>query len=405
MKKICAAVLFLMIAAAAPASTATTDHAEVLPGIDVLKGQDYAPLKGKQVGLITNQTGVDSDGHSTADLLYKAPNVKLIGLFSPEHGIRGTQTHGQAIGDAIDPKTHLPVYSLYGAVQKPTPEMLNAMDVLVFDMQDVGTRFYTYLTTMGLCMEAAASRGIEFVVLDRPNPLGGEVLEGEILDPRWRHFTAYYNIPVRHGMTAGELAQWYNKTARLNAKLKVIPMAGWKRSDLWEDTGLPFTPPSPNIQTPTEALLYPGIGMFEATNVSVGRGTDAPFERFGAPWMNGVEVAKRLNAAHLPGVYFRQTMFVPSTDLYQDHLCSGVRMVVIDPRAIRPIDIFVDAALAIRDTSGKDFQPRWEEMARVTGSQDFEEMFKTGRPASEILDAFHRSAEKFRKQRQPFLLY
>lgn len=377
----------------------------VLLGIDVLEKEDFAPLKGKQVGLITNQTGVDSDGRSTADILAKAPGVKLVALFSPEHGIRGQEEAGQSVGDTIDRRTHLPVYSLYGTVQRPTPEMLNAVDVLVFDMQDVGTRFYTYLTTMGMAMEAAAQRKIEFMVLDRPNPLGGMIVEGQTLDPRIRHFTAYYSVPTRHGLTAAEMARFYNQTARIQAKLTTIPMTGWKRDQLWEDTDLPFVPPSPNIPTPTAALLYAGIGMFEATNVAVGRGTDTPFERIGAPWMNGAVMARRLNDLKLPGVLFFQTIFQPEKDLYQGQMCSGVRIKVTNPLTVRPVDIFVHMAVLLRELSPKDFQPRWDEMARVTGSHDFEALYKFNKPAEDILNLFHKSSDQFLKDRQAYLLY
>ena len=377
----------------------------VLFGIDVLEKEDFAPLKGKQVGLITNQTGVDSRGRSTADVLARAPGVKLVALFSPEHGIRGQGEAGQPIGDTIDKKTHLPVYSLYGTLQRPTPEMLNAIDVLVFDMQDVGARFYTYLTTMGMGMEAAAQRKIEFMVLDRPNPLGGAIVEGQILDPRIRHFTAYYSVPTRHGLTAAEMAKYFNETARVQAKLDLIRMEGWKRSQFWEDTELSFIPPSPNIPTPMAALLYVGIGMFEATNVAVGRGTDTPFERIGAPWMNGAVMVHRLNELNLPGVLFFQTIFEPEKDLYQDQLCSGVRIKVTNPSTVRPGDIFVHMAILLRELSPKDFQPRWDEVARVTGSRDFETMYKFNKSAEEILNLFHKSADQFLKDRQAYLLY
>jgi uncharacterized protein YbbC (DUF1343 family) len=374
-------------------------------GIDVLEAQDYALLQDKQVGLITNQTGVDSEGRHTADLLAKAPGVKLIALFSPEHGIRGKREAGHPVGDMIDPKLRLPVYSLYGAVQKPTPEMLNAIDILVFDMQDVGARFYTYLTTMGMAMEAAAQRGIPFMVLDRPNPAGGAVVEGQILDPRIHHFTAYYQVPVRHGFTAGELAQWYNQTQKLNVQLTVIALKNWKRDELWPEAGLPFVPPSPNIRNPTEALLYSGMGMFEATNVSVGRGTDTPFELVGAPWMKGEDLAQRLNALQLPGFKFSAATFTPASDAYPGQPCSGVRIKVTDAKAVRPVDLFVQIACLIRELWPKEFQPRWEEVARVTGSQDFEHLYEANRPAAEILDLFHKSAEQFAKDRTPYLLY
>lgn len=387
------------------ASAIAPEPVELRLGVEVQAAQDFSVLKGKQVGLITNQTGVDSMGRSTADLLSKAPGVKLVALFSPEHGIRGKLEGGEKVGDTVDAKTHVPVYSLYGAVQKPTQEMLNGIDVLVFDMQDVGTRFYTYLTTMGLAMEAAANRKIGFVVFDRPNPLGGEVLEGQVLDSHVRHFTAYYSVPVRHGFTAGELAQWYAKTGTVKVKLQVIPMTGWKRETLWDDTGLDFIAPSPNIRTPTAALLYSGVGIFEATNVAVGRGTDSPFERIGAPWMNGVAMAHRLNQVKLPGLKFVQTRFTPTADIYAGQACAGVRILVTDARLARPVDMFVHMAMLLRELSPADFQPRWDEMIRVTGSRDFEKMYKDNRTAAEIISRFQKSAEDFKQDRKPFLLY
>jgi uncharacterized protein YbbC (DUF1343 family) len=377
----------------------------VLLGIDVLEQQGYALLQGKQVGLITNQTGLDSQGRSTADLLAKAPGVKLVALFSPEHGIRGKREAGQAIGDTIDPKLHLPVYSLYGAVQKPTPEMLNAIDVLVFDLQDVGARFYTYLTTMGLAMEAASQRGISFMVLDRPNPSGGSVLEGEVLDPRIHHFTAYFQVPVRHGFTAGEMAQWYNQTQKLGLSLTVISMKNWTRDELWPETQLDFVPPSPNIRNANAAILYSGVGMFEATNVSVGRGTDSPFEQIGAPWMNGETLAKRLNDLHLSGVEFKAVTFTPNGDTYMGQSCFGVHLTILNANAVRPVDLFVQVSCVLRELWPKDYQLRWDEVARVTGSSDFEHLYSENKPASQILALFHKSAEAFATARQPYLLY
>jgi uncharacterized protein YbbC (DUF1343 family) len=376
-----------------------------LTGIDVLESESFIPLQDKQVGLITNQTGVDSRGRSTADILAKAAHVKLVALFSPEHGIRGTHVAGEAVGDVMDPRLHIPVYSLYGTVQKPSQPMLNAIDVLVFDIQDVGARFYTYLTTMGMAMEVAAERHIAFMVLDRPNPLGGNILEGQALDPRIHHFTAYYEIPVRHGFTAGELAQWYNQTHKLGLNLMVIPMKNWKRDELWPDTGLKFVPPSPNIHQPTAAVLYVGVGMFEATNVSVGRGSDYPFEVLGAPWISGEVLSKRLNDLQLPGLTFSPVLFTPTQETYAGQLCSGVRIRVTDLEAVRPVDLFVQVSCLLRELWPKDFQPRWDEVARVTGSQDFEHLYIQNKPASDILDVFHKSADDFAKARQPYLLY
>jgi uncharacterized protein YbbC (DUF1343 family) len=374
-------------------------------GLDALKKSDFDILKGKQVGLITNHTGVDAQGESTADLLAHAPGVRLIALFSPEHGIRGQKIAGELVGDTIDSRTHLPVYSLYGSTQKPSPIMLNGVDVLVFDLQDVGTRFYTYISTMGLAMEAAAQRGIGFVVLDRPNPLGGTIVEGNKLDPWVRNFTAYFSIPVRHGLTVGELARWYNETAHLHLDLTVIPMTGWTRDMPWSETGRTFIPPSPNIRTVTQALLYSGVGAFEATNVSVGRGTDTPFEWIGAPWIRGAELAQRLNALALPGIQMEAAQFVPQADLYTGQMCSGVRFKVTDAKALRTSDLFIHIAFLLRDLYGRDFQPRWEEMLRVTGTRDFEYAYKTGKPPESLLGSVHKSADHFAEERKPYLLY
>lgn len=377
----------------------------VLTGIDVLEAQEFASLKGKQVGLITNHTGVSRSGRSTADLLAHAPGVKLIALFSPEHGIRGRQSHGETVGDILDPTLHLPVYSLYGVVRKPTPEMLNSIDVLIFDMQDVGARFYTYLATMGMAMEAASERGIGFVVLDRPNPIGGQVVEGQVLETSLRKFTGYFEIPVRHGMTAGEIAMWYKDTHKMNLSLNVIPLKNWTRDMLWPDTTLDFVAPSPNIRNPTAELLYPGIGMFETMNVSVGRGTDAPFEVIGAPWMDGKVLAERLEALKLPGLKFQAATFTPADDVYAGTPCLGVRIKVTDPKAVRSVDLFVYLMVLLREFWLKELQPRWEEVALVTGSHDFEKLFQQNKTALEILQVFHQSADAFTTARQTYLMY
>lgn len=388
-----------------PTTAWALDKKPVLLGIDVLEARGFDALQGKQVGLITNQTGVDSNGASTADVLARAPRVKLIALFSPEHGIRGTVGHGEQIGDTIDSRTHLPVYSLYGSVQRPTPEMLNAMDTLVFDIQDVGARYYTYLATMGMAMEEAAHRNIEFMVLDRPNPLGGAVVEGPVADDKVRHLTAYFSVPVRHGFTAGEVAQWYNDTAHLNANIKVIPMIGWNRNEMWNDTGLHFIAPSPNIQTSEQALLYSGIGMFEATNLSVGRGTDSPFLVIGAPWIKGKNFIQRLNTLVLPGIKFKRAVFTPDQELYEGQECEGVRIQVTNPASVRTGDLFIHIACVLRELYPNAFQLRWDEVARVTGTFDFERMYKNNQPPADLLDLFHKSAGRFANEREKYLLY
>lgn len=377
----------------------------VLAGVDVLESQEFALLKGKQVGLITNHTGVTRSGRSTADLLAHAPGVKLIALFSPEHGIRGKDKHGENVGDLIDPVLHLPVYSLYGSVRKPSPEMMNSIDVLVFDMQDVGARFYTYLTTMGMAMEAASERGIAFVVLDRPNPAGGSAVEGQVLDSSLRRFTAYYEIPVRHGMTAGEIAVWYKETHKIQLSLTVVPLKNWTRDMLWPDTGRVFVAPSPNIRNPTAALLYSGIGMFETMNISVGRGTETPFELIGAPWINAQALSERLEALKLPGLKFQPVTFTPSEDLYAGKSCSGVRIKVTDPKAVRTIDLFVYIVTLVREFWPKELEPRWDEVALVTGSKEFQKMYEENKSALEIIQVFHQSADAFVASRQTFLLY
>lgn len=384
---------------------ASVEKKPVLLGIDVLQARGFDVLQGKQVGLITNQTGQDSKGASTADILSHAPRVKLTALFSPEHGIRGVVEHGQQIDNAIDARTKLPVYSLYGETQRPTPEMLNAIDALVFDIQDVGTRFYTYITTMGMAMEEAARRDIEFIVLDRPNPLGGSRIEGPPTDMKNKHFTAYYPIPVRHGFTVGELAQWYNETSGLKVRLKVIPMMGWNRNQLWNDTGLRFVPPSPNIRTPEQALLYSGIGMFEATNLSVGRGTPEPFLTIGAPWIVGKNFVKRLNAEAISGVKFKKVAYTPTKDLYAGQLCNGVIITVLHPELLNTADLFIRIAFVLRELYPNDFQLRWAEVARVTGTEDFQKAYETKQPPQAIIDIFHKEAEKFASEREKFLLY
>jgi uncharacterized protein YbbC (DUF1343 family) len=378
---------------------------KTLLGIDVLEARGFDALMGRQIGLITNQTGVDSGGRSTADVLANASRVRLVALFSPEHGIRGVVGHGQEVGDTLDPETHLPVYSLYGKVQRPSPEMLNAIDALVFDIQDVGTRYYTYLATMGMALEEAARRNIEFIILDRPNPLGGLIVEGPPADPKVRHITAYFSIPVRHGFTAGELAQWYNESAHLNAKVKVIPMIGWNRSMTWNETGLRFIAPSPNIRTPEEALLYSGIGMFEATNLSVGRGTSRPFEIIGAPWIKGKNFTRHLHAENIKGVKFKRTAFIPSDDLYAGEMCSGVSIHITNPNEIRPVDLFARIAFILRELYPNEFQLRWPEIARVTGTFDFEKAYQNKQTVEDLLDTYHKSAAQFVVDREKSLLY
>lgn len=379
--------------------------AEVATGLDVIKESSFAPLWGKRVGVIVNATSVDTDGRTLVELLRATPGVTLAAIFSPEHGFTGRVEHGRPVAHGRYLDTDIPIFSLYGDTRRPTADMLRGIDTLVFDIQDVGARFYTYITTLAYALEEADRADKEFVVLDRPNPLGGAVVEGVVLSTAVRHFTAYYSVPTRHGMTVGELARWHVAEAGLSTRLLVIPMRGWNRAMLWEDTGLSWTAPSPNIKSPRTALLYAGLGAFESTNVSVGRGTETPFEVFGAPWLRKVPLAARLNALRLPGVKFQSVVFRPKSDRYQGERCYGVRVKITNPRRFRPVDVFVHAACLIRDARKKDFLPRWAEMPRVVGSNVFQTLFESGVPASDLLQGIHDDADFFYDKRAPFLLY
>ena len=280
------------------------------PGIDVLEAEKFAPLRGLRVGVITNQTGVDSQGRRTIDLLTHAPGVKLAAIFSPEHGIAGRADAD--VPNGVDAATGLPIYSLYGTTRRPTDAMLAHLDALVFDIQNAGVRFYTFITTMAYCMEAAAQHQIAFFVLDRPNPLGGQMIEGPMLDLGRTSFVGYFPMPVRYAMTLGELAGMFNAENKIGAELHVIPMKNWRREETYGQTGLAWIAPSPNLRNLNAALLYPGIEILQDGGVSVGRGTDAPFEIFGAPWIHATEFVAALNLRKIPGVEFAPAQFTPN---------------------------------------------------------------------------------------------
>lgn len=318
----------------------------VLTGLEVLKRDHYKILKNRRVGLITNHTGVDIEGNSSIDLLRAAPGVSLIALFSPEHGLRGEAD--SPVRDNRDPKTGLPVHSLYGPRNRPTPAQLKGIDTLVFDIQDAGARFYTYLTTLGLTLETAAEHKLRAVVLDRPNPVGGLAVEGPVLEPGRESFTGYHPLPIRHGMTFGELAGLLNKERKIGADLHVIPMLGFRRSMLFDDTGLRWINPSPNMKSLTSALLYPGIGLLETTNVSVGRGTDRPFQRIGAPFIDGAALAAALAAENLPGARFAPIRFTPSSSTHAGLPCGGVEIIVTDRMKLEPVRVGLAVAQKLR---------------------------------------------------------
>jgi uncharacterized protein YbbC (DUF1343 family)/CubicO group peptidase (beta-lactamase class C family) len=341
-------------AADAPTKPPSPAPGRVLSGLDAMVQQNFAMLSGKSVALVTNHTGVDAQGRRGIDLLAAAPGVRLQAIFSPEHGVTGAANadvpHGR------DLATGRPIWSLYGPTRRPTPEMLRGITTVVFDVQDVGVRYYTYLTTLVYVMEEAGRLGIPVVVLDRPNPITGRVVEGPVMDADLRSFTAPYTIPVRTGMTIGEFGRMVAEERKLPITLTIVPLTGWERSRWYDETGLPWVNPSPNIRSVTQALLYSGIGLLEATNISVGRGTDTPFEVIGAPWMDGARVVAALERHGLAGVRFEAIRFTPLGDVYARVSCGGIRLVVTDREAIRPVTV----ALALAEALGEVHRDQWK---------------------------------------------
>ncbi|CCW34303.1 hypothetical protein CTKA_00687 [Chthonomonas calidirosea] len=373
----------------------------VLLGIDRCSQENFSLLKGKRVGLITNHSGRDSNGRSTIDLLYNANGVKLTALFTPEHGLRGVAD--DAVSDAHDPITGLPIYSLYGTRLRPQPEQLLEVNVLVYDIQDIGVRFYTYISTLKYAIEAAAEAQIAFLVLDRPNPLGGQQIEGPLADADRLDFTACHPIPIRHGLTLGELATLYVRELKLPLQLDVVRLEGWKRSDYWDATNLTWINPSPNMRSLRQALLYPGIGLLEFTNLSVGRGTDTPFEWIGAPWIDARKLAAALNAASLPGVCFIPVQFQPSTRQYAGQTCSGVEIIVTHREVFRPVRTGLTIALALRQLFPEHWEP--ENYLRLLANQKVFQAIIQGAPKEEIFTMLEEDEQAFRERIAACLLY
>ncbi|HMD31124.1 MAG TPA: exo-beta-N-acetylmuramidase NamZ domain-containing protein, partial [Candidatus Acidoferrales bacterium] len=370
-------------------------------GLDVLAEQQFAPLTGKRVGLITNHTGVGSDGRTSVDLLAHAANLRLVALFSPEHGLAGSAD--EPVNSTQDAATGLPVFSLYGDTRRPTDEMLRGLDALVFDIQDAGVRFYTYTATMGYCMEEAARRHIAFYVLDRPNPIGGLAVEGPMLDADRLSFVAYFRMPIRHGMTIGELAQMINAENHIGADLHVIAMQDWRRSDFYESTGLAWIPPSPNLRSLDESIIYPGVELLQAGGVSVGRGTDRPFELVGAPWVHGTELAAYLNGRHIPAVHFVATRFTPRSGPYKDQHCDGVGLVVYDRASVFPILLGVEMAEALAKLYPKSFDVKG--IIELVGSSSAVARIQKGDSPTNIIFGWEDEIAAFRALREKYLLY
>jgi uncharacterized protein YbbC (DUF1343 family)/CubicO group peptidase (beta-lactamase class C family) len=378
-------------------------NGSVKTGIDVLEAEHFAALAGKHVGLITNASGRASDGQRTIDLLAHAPAVKLVALFSPEHGLEGSAAEGAKVESSRDAATGLPVYSLYGDVERPSAPMLEGIDTLVFDMQDVGARFYTYITTLGYCLEAAGKKGIEFYVLDRPNPINGAEVDGPMLDPDLRSFIGYFPMPIRHGMTVGELAEMFNRENHLNAKLHVVKMQGWQRTDWFDETGQAWINPSPNLRNLAEEILYPGVCLLEGANVSVGRGTDTPFEAVGAPWINSRELAAYLNGKKIQGVRFLPMDFQPLSGVFAGDVCHGVQIVLIDRQALEPTEMGVELLAALFRLSPQNF--KLDGALHLVGNHKVLESLRTGESPSRIWYDWQEDLEKFKRVRAQYLLY
>ena len=373
----------------------------VLNGVDVLRASDFDQLKDKRVGLLTNHTGLAHDGTATADLLWQAEGVELVSLFSPEHGIRGVKD--SAVPSSRDEATGIPIYSLYGDTRRPTLEMLDGLDVLVVDLQDVGARFYTYMSTMAYVMEAGAKHGVSVMVLDRPNPINGTQIEGPIQDQEARGFTGYFPMPIRHGLTLGELAQLFNVELSIGADLTVVAMEGWQRDAWFEATAQRWVNPSPNMRNLIQASLYAGIGAIEGTNISVGRGTDTPFEQIGAPWIDGLALAKRMNERMLPGVGFYPVSFVPNGSKYVGERCEGVFILVLDRQLLRPVRVGLELASALQELYGSQFD--LDAAARLFGSRDVLARIKAGEDPGTITAQWAPDEDRWRLLRAPYLLY
>ncbi len=377
------------------------------PGLDVLMERDFDVLQGKNVGLITNHTAFSRDNVHIIDVLYDAPGVNLVALFGPEHGIRGTAD--ERVDDSVDEQTGLPIYSLYGAQRFPTGEMLEDIDVLVFDMQDIGTRFYTYIGTMTFCMEAAAEHDVEFVVLDRPNPIGGLKVEGAVIEEEYAgRSTAIRPIPTRHGMTIGELALMFNEEfGGIGVDLTVVPLENWSRWMYFDHTGLLWMPPSPNMKTINGAILYPGPGAGETTMLSTGRGLDRPFEKYGAPYMDGKAVAANLAQRNTPGVRFVPTTFVPTAPYhrYRDEECGGVFVIIYDRDALDSVTAGIHMFQAMYETHPEEYT-RTDGFRISFGSGEAWDMITTqGMAPEDIVETFREDLDDFLEMREPYLLY
>jgi uncharacterized protein YbbC (DUF1343 family) len=373
-----------------------------LTGIDVLAQNGFELLRGSRIGLVTNHTGRTRTGQTTIDALFSAPGVTLLALFGPEHGIRGDFDQ-PTVSDSADAQTSLPVYSLYGARTQPTAEQMAGIDTLVFDIQDIGCRFYTYLSTLGNILEAAETHGKGVVVLDRPNPITGTCTEGPLADRNKLAFVAYHPVPIRHGLTFGEMARLLHAEKRFNCPLEVVCCAGWRRGDWYDVLGLLWTNPSPNMRRLSAAALYPGVGLLEFTNVSVGRGMDTPFEVFGAPYLDARAFAAALNAERLPGVRFVPIEFTPTADVFAGETCGGVQILLLDRDALDAVRVGLTLALTLRRLYSRDWQP--EKLITLLVNQSAYDGVIAGQSYAEIASSWADDLQKFQARAETWRLY
>lgn len=400
------APIMLLLSACALTLAQSPSARAVRPGIETFLADVPQSLRGKRVGLITNNTGIDRSRTSDIDLIAKHKDLKLVALLAPEHGIRGTAEAGDEVADETDPRTGVPIYSLYKSEDRgPTPEMLKDVDVLVYDLQEVGGRTWTYVSTMALSMQAAKKKGIPFVVLDRPNPIGGEIVEGALLDPKFTSFVGMYPIPARHGMTVGELATLFNRKYGIGCDLIVARVENWQRSQWFDETELPWVNPSPNLRSLAALTSYPGSVYFEGTTLTEGRGTDRPFEQIGAPWLNAAEVARVMNEKRLPGVRFEaiNMSVAPTAAKHKGQTIPAIRFAVTDRRAYRPVRTSLVLIDEIRRRHLRDFA--WTAtIDRLTGSDKVKLAVEGGR-LPQLLEEWDREAAEFSRSRKPYLLY
>jgi uncharacterized protein YbbC (DUF1343 family) len=385
----------------------TPPFERVRPGIEVLLSDSLHLIRGLRAGLITNHTGRDGEGRSDIDLLAEHAEVELAALYSPEHGIRGIEEGGAHVQSGTDSRTGLPLHSLYGETLKPTPEMLEGIEVLLFDMQDIGARFYTYVSTMALAMEAAGEAGIPFLVLDRPNPVRGDVVQGTVLDPAFATFVGKYPVPMRHGMTVGELARMYVGEFGVDADLHVVPVEGWSRSMTYHETGLPWIPPSPNIPSLESALAYPGTCLFEGTPLSVGRGTDRAFQWVGAPWLDGSMLASALNAYGIDDMRFEAVSFVPRDPgdaKYPDTEVYGVQLIPSSSTYDAP-RVAVAMLVETYRMSGGNWSWRASHFDRLAGTDELRLGIEDGRGLDDLTTGWDDATAAFRARRAPYLIY